>query len=167
MTAPKQVEVVAQRIGSIADSLHNKLRYFVLLGALACALLAFAAFDIDSSWWWNALKVIAFMVPALIWFLVILVLKQLIETPELVSQSLHREDGLVQSMKSGSLQKPSGLRGLYSSVRAFQQEEGFEAVFDSISGIGLIINPFFAFIAFFALAVLFLFILIAPFVLLF
>lgn len=167
MSASKQVEVVAQGIGSIADSLHRNLRYFVLLGALACALLAFTAFDIDSSWWWNALKVMVIMIPALIWLLVLMVLKQLVETPELVSQSLHSEDGFIQNLKNGSIEKPSGLRGLYSSVRAFQQEEGFEAVFDSISGIGLIINPLFAFIAFLAMAVLFLFILIAPFVLLF
>jgi hypothetical protein len=107
------------------------------------------------------------MIPSLIWLLVLLVLKQLKETPDLVSQSLRSEDGFVQGIKNGSLEKPIGLRSLYSSVRAFRQEEGFEAIFDSIAGIGLIINPFFAVIAFLALALLFLFILIAPFVLLF
>jgi hypothetical protein len=166
LSTSNRVIAVAERIGIIAESLHNKLRFFVLLGAGACMLLAFTAFDIDSPWWWNSVKVGMFMIPSFIWLLVLLVLKQLKETPELVSESLGGDDGLVQDLKSVSLDSPVGLRSLYSSVRAFRQEEGFEAVFDSISGIGLIINPLFAFIAFFAMAILFLFILIAPFVLL-
>jgi hypothetical protein len=95
------------------------------------------------------------------------VLNQLKEAPELVSQLINDDDGLVENVQSFSLQEPDGLRGLFSTVRAFRQEEGFDVVFDTISGVGLIINPFFAFLAFLAMSLLFLFILIAPFVLLF
>jgi hypothetical protein len=157
---------VAERIGSIADSTQRKCRYFVLIGAVASAVLAFYAFSIDSLWWWNALKMGVLLLPAIIWCVVLLVLNQLKEAPELISQLVNDDSGLVENIHNFSLKEPDGLRGLFSTVKAFKQEEGFEVVFDTISGIGLIINPFFAFLAFLAMTILFLFILIAPFVLL-
>lgn len=167
MSSLEKLLAVADRIGAIADGAQRKLRYFVFVGVLASSALAAIAFSIDSPWWWNTLKVGLLLLPAIIWCVVLLVLNQLKEAPELVSQLINDDDGLVENVQSFSLQEPDGLRGLFSTVRAFRQEEGFDVVFDTISGVGLIINPFFAFLAFLAMSLLFLFILIAPFVLLF
>lgn len=158
---------VADRIGAIADGAQRKLRYLVLIGTIASMSLATIAFSMDSPWWWNCLKVGLLLLPAFVWCVVLLVLNQLKEAPELVSQLVNDDNGLVENIQNFSLKEPDGLRGLFSTVRAFRQEEGFDVVFDTISGVGLIINPFFAFLAFFAMAILFVFILIAPFVMLF
>lgn len=167
MSSVDNIIAVADRIGSIAESIHNKLRYFVVLGILASSVLAYYVFDGDSSWWWNTLKVGVLLAPAFIWLMVLLALRQLREAPELVSKLVNDDDGLFENINSFSLKEPSGLKGLVSTVRAFRQEDGLGAVFDTISGVGLMVNPFFLFLSFFALVVLFMFILIAPFVLLF
>ena len=158
---------MAERIGRIADGIQAKLRWFVLIACLASAVLAVSVFSVDSSWWWNCLKIGVLSLPVMIWLLVLVVLNQLKAAPELVSELINDDNGVFENMNNFSLKEPDGLRGLLSTVKAFRQEDGFDTVFDTISGVGLIVNPFFVFLAFVAILVLFLFILIAPFVLLF
>lgn len=172
MTSLDRVVSVAERVGSIADGIQAKLRWFVLIAGMASSLLAIMAFNIDGSWWWNAIKVGLLLLPSLIWLLILLVLNQLKQAPELVSELVNDDNGVFENMDSFSLKEPDGLRGLFSTVKAFRQEDGFDTVFDTIGGIGLIVNPFFALLAFISIVILFLFILflfilIAPFVLLF
>lgn len=167
MPAKENIIKVSNRIGGIADSVQRKLKVFVFVGVVASAILAFKVFNIDAVWWWNIVKLSVVFLPALVWLMVLFVLNQLSEAPDLVSTLINDDDGLFENINSFSVKEPNGLRGLVSTLRAFRQEEGFETVFDTISGIGLMVNPVFALFAFFTLAILFMFILIAPLVLLF
>ena len=171
MSSKSNILSVAISIAEFADRAQNRLRWFVLVGGIACVALAITVFNPESTWWWNAFKVGVLMLPALIWVVVLWAFSQLTQAPELVSELITGDEDFIESQNrfsvNSSAGRPIGLRSLFSAVRAFQQEEGFETVFDAISGISLIVNPFFALLAFLAMAVLFLFILIAPFIVLF
>lgn len=158
---------VINRIAKIAASLQKKLVILIAVGAVATSILAFKAFDMDSVWWWNVLKMSILFFPALIWAGVIWVLNQLQEAPEIVSSLLKKDSQVLASASNVNIKKPTGLIGLITTIRSIKNHEGLEFVFDAIAGVGLLVNPVFAVVSFFSLIVLFFFIVIAPWMLLF
>jgi len=155
------------RVGEIATSLQSKLTWFLGIGVVATLMLAWEIYSSDSALWWNVLKCGLVSLPALIWVFVWLVLNQLREAPALVAELTSDDDGVFNNLQELSVRKPSGLRGLFSTLAAFQREDGFEIVFETIGGLSLIANPLFAIVAFISMAALGMLILIAPLILLF
>ena len=167
MSSVERLTLVVNKIGEIANGLQRKLSYFVVLGLVASLALAWKAFTPESVFWWNALKCGVLLLPSLVWVIVWFVLDQLREAPNLVAELSHDENGVLANLGDFSLKEPEGLRGVFSTIKEFRKEEGFEVVFDTISGVALIANPLFAILAFLSMAVLMVLILITPFVLLF
>jgi hypothetical protein len=167
MSANEELFRVVNKIGEVANAIEVKIRYFVMLGIVASSALSWTVFSVESAVWWNVLKVSMISMPALIWLLIWYVLGQLREAPELLAQLMHDEGGDLANINSFSVKEPDGLRGLLSAVREFQREDGLEIVFDTISGVTLISNPFFVLLGFLSMAALSILILIAPLLLLF
>lgn len=169
MSASTKEKVIAlvNRIGEIASKLLAKITWFVVAGLIASVGLAWELYSSDSALWWNIIKCGFVALPALIWAFVWFVLSQLRDAPELVANLAQDEDGVFSNLDEFSIKEPNGLRGVFSTLSAFSKEDGLSVIFDTIGGITLIANPVFAIIAFVAMAILFLLILIAPFVLLF
>ena len=166
MSSVEQLTRVVNKIGEIATGLQQKLSYFVVIGLTASLVLAWKAFNPESALWWNTVKCGLLFLPSLIWVIVWFVLDQLREAPELVAELSADEDGVIANFGDFSLNEPEGLRGVFSTIKEFRKEDGFDVVFDTISCIGLIANPLFAVLAFFCAVVLVMWILIAPFLLL-
>jgi hypothetical protein len=155
------------RIGEVADGLASKVKWFALIGLAASAGLAIKLYSAESALWWNVIKCGVVSLPALIWLFVWFVLEQLREGPDKLAElSQGGADELYQQLKT-SVSEPSGLRGLYSTVKALRQADGVGAIFDTIGGIGLMVNPLFALLALIAMLLLILMMLIAPLVWLF
>jgi len=148
MNAKEQLTRVVDKIGDIANGLQSKLRCFVVVGLAASLALAWKVFSFDSTVWWNLLKCGAVLLPSLIWVLVWFVLNQLRDAPTLVSELAADENGVLANLNEFSLKEPNGLRGVFSTVRAFRKEDGLEVIFDAVSGVALIANPLFAVLAF-------------------
>ena len=166
LTAKARVVSLVSRIGEIAEGALAKITWFVVVGVLASGGIAWKLYSPDSALWWNLIKCSFVLLPALIWALVWFVLSQLRAAPELVAELAEDDDGLFSNLDKFSLQEPNGLRGVASTLKEFRKEDGLSVIFDTIGGITLIANPLFAMLALLAMVVLFLLILIAPFVLL-
>ncbi len=136
-----------ERIAGIAHSLQRKLGWFLLFALLALVILALDLVALDASWWWNSLVLAVLAVPWLVWGFIWIVLGQLQDAPDLASNILKDQDGVLANLDDFNIREPNGLRGLASTIKQFRQHDGFETVFDTISGIGLLINPVFLIVA--------------------
>lgn len=162
-----QLSELLEQIAEIADGAQQTIRYLVIVGVLATAYLGWTLYTPDGALWWNVTKCGLLALPSLIWLFVWGVLSQLKQAPELVTDLVSQEDGLFQNLSGLSIDKKQGVRSLFSTLKAFKQEEGLEVVFDTIGGVTLLANPFFAILAFFAAMALVAIILVVPFVLIF
>lgn len=167
MTVGDKQASLLNRIAKIAASLQSKLTWFLRLGGLATLILVWEVYSHDAPIWWNVMKCGFVSLPALVWGFVWLVLNQLREAPALVSELAADDDGVFANLDELSLRQANGLRGLFNTLAAFRREDGFEVVFETISGVSLIANPLFAIVAIVAMGVLALLIFIAPLLLLF
>jgi len=166
-SAKARVIALVSRIGEIAEGALAKITWFVIAGLVASAGLGWKLYSADSALWWNIVKCTLVILPALIWALVWFVLSQLRDAPKLVASLAEDDDGVFSNLDQFSLKEPSGLRGVASSLNEFRKEDGLSVIFDTVGGITLIANPLFVLVAFLAMIILFLLILIAPIVLLF
>lgn len=166
---PIQAEITEafSRLAELAASLQRKLSWLLLVGMLASTYLAWAAYSQHSYLWWNIAKCLTILMPALIWLIVWAILGQLREAPELAASLASEEDGLLANLHTVSLSDKRGMRGLFGTLRAFRQQEGLSIVLDTVGSVGMLANPLFAILAFIMLVILFIFILIAPILLLF
>jgi len=155
---------VIDQIAEIADSVHAKLTFFLVMGLLASFLLAWKVSSSESAIWWNSIKCSLVLMPATVWVFAWFVLKQLRDAPKHVAEFMDGELGVVVQLRD--FKEPMGLRGLFTSIQELRKEDSLEAVFDTISGIALIANPVFGVLALLSLAVLSLLIVITPFVML-
>lgn len=162
-----KIVVIAERIGSIADSLVRKITWVVVLGVLSTLYLAWSLYSAESALWWNIIKCSVVALPALLWSFVWLVLSELREAPSKVAGLMKADNELVMSLKSVSVGESSGFRGLFSTLNALRKEEGLSAIFDTIGGITLLANPLFALLALIMLGLLILLILLAATLLVF
>lgn len=156
-----------ERIARIAEGAQRWVLYLVLFGLLVSAYLAWSAYSANSALWWNIVKCSLLMLPALLWLFIYSILTELREAPATVAGLVNGEDGVLQNLSEFSFSKPQSLSGVFSIVRAFRRQEGLGVLFEAVSGITLIANPFFAVLAFLAFVVLVCFVFIVPFVLIF
>lgn len=164
-----QAEIVEafDALAELATSLQRKLSWLLGVGMLASASLAWAAYSQHSYLWWNITKCMPLLLPVLIWLIIWVILGQLREAPELAASLASEGDGVLANLQSVSLSDKRGLRGLFGTLRAFRQQQGLSVVLDTVGSVGMLANPVFAILAFIMLVILFVFILIAPILLLF
>lgn len=162
-----QVRQLLEQVADVADSTQKTVRYLVVTGVLATVFLAWKLYTPGGLLWWNLLKCGLLALPSLIWLFVWGVLSQLKQAPELVTELVSQEDGLFQNLSALSMAKKQGLSSLFSTLRAFKQEEGLEVVFDTIGGVTILANPLFAILALLSAFALVGLILLVPFVLMF
>ena len=165
MQARSDITDFFEQIANVAQSAQRKVSYLLGVGVLATAYLGFELVTPESSFWWNIVKVLLVSIPVLIWWFVWSILGGLTKAPAAVAHLASGESELVPQLKS--INKPGTLRGLFSAVRAFRREEGFGVLFEAVSGIGITANPLFAIMAFVALPLLLMLVLIAIVVLIF
>ena len=167
MSKQKDILESFERIASIAESAQRWVLYLLSFGILVSAYIAYSAYSHDSALWWNIVKCSLILLPAVLWCFIYSILAELREAPQTVASLVHGEDSLLQNLSELSVSKPKGLLGVFSIVRAFRRQEGLSVLFEAVSGIALIANPFFAFMALLSLLVLVCFVFIMPFVLIF
>ena len=165
---PIQAEIVEafNALAELGASLQRKLSWLLGVGMLASASLAWAAYSQHSYLWWNIAKCMTILLPVLIWLIVWVILGQLREAPELAASLASEDDGVLANLQAMNLRDKRSLRGLFGTLRTFRQQEGLSVVLDTIGSVGMLANPLFAILAFIMLVILFIFILIAPILLL-
>ena len=147
MAIPPEISKVIEQIAETARGAQRGIRYFLFAGLSASAYIAWQVYAVDSPIWWNILKCGLVLAPAMIWVFLWLVLLQLQEAPELVSELAHQPEGLFNNLHELSLTQTKGLRGIFNSLKAFRQEEGLSVILETIAGISLLANPLFAIVA--------------------
>ena len=166
MQTSRELGRVADKLGSIANALQVKLFYFFGFGLIASLALAWKVFSVESALWWNLLKCGLILMPVLICLAVWFGLSQLREAQNLIAQLLDDENRELANITDFNVKEPTGLRGVFTAIRAFREHQGLERVFDTLSGVALIANPLFVILAFLSMAMLSILILVAPFILL-
>jgi hypothetical protein len=156
-----------ERLPNVASRLQRKLRWLIGTGLAASAVLAWLAFDIDSATGWNAVKCGLIMLPSLVWVLIWSILGQLKEAPKLAGALASRDDSLFQNIQKSGFSDSVNVRSIFSTLRAFRQEEGLGVVVDTIGNVTLLANPLFAIFAFIMMTIMIIFIVISPIILLF
>lgn len=162
----QELEEVIQGAANIAGSVNRKIGVFALIGLLASASIAWLFYSPDSSLGWNVVKCGIVMLPAVVIGIIWQTLAKVADAPNQLAE-LSSADGLVSNLKAIGLKKPDSIRGLISTVRSIRNEESLGSVAEALGGIALLANPAFLFVAFMSLAILFVLIIVAPFVLIF
>lgn len=155
-----------ERIAAAANSLQRKLSWLLGTGLACSGILAWQAFSPESTLWWNIVKCGFLMLPALLWLFVWSMLGQLREAPALASTLADREDSIFNNIKESGLSEAVSVRSIFSTLKAFRQEEGLSVVLDTIGNVSLLANPLFVIIALIMMVIMFFFILMTPFFLL-
>ncbi len=147
MSVVGSILTLFERIGSLAEVLHHRLSYLLSSAAIACAYLVVKVYSVDSVWWWNLIKCSAFVLPILIWGTVWFVLGQLRDAPEAASNLVAGKEGVLQHFSALKAEQATGVKSAYSTLKMLSKQDGLEEVIDTISGVGLLISPVFAFMA--------------------
>lgn len=147
MSVIDHIVAVFERLGSLADGLRRRLSYLLGVAALACAYLAVKVYSVDSALWWNVIKCGVFILPVVIWGVIWFVLGQLRDAPETASSLVEGKDEILQHFSNLNAGEVKGVKGAYGTLKMLSQQDGLEDVMDTISGVSLLINPFFALLA--------------------
>ena len=134
-------------VGRVAETLLKRVRILILLAFLSVIFIAFQLYSPESPWWWNTLKCLIPALPVTIWGAVYLILSQIREAPIVARELIADEDGLVSNLSNLDLQQVSNLRGAVSTLKTLRDQEGLEEVMETISGVGVLINPLFFLLA--------------------
>ena len=156
------------KAAAIAQAIKGKIVWFVLLGLLASAYLSYLLYTPESEFWWNICKAVLVFLPVLIWLLLIYLLTQIQQVPELVKVLSYQKDNamsVVQDFVGG--EKGFKFRNLFSLIRSVESQDGFDEVMEATAGITLLVNPFFMLLTFIAGVLIFALILVAILILLF
>lgn len=167
MAIQSEVIEFLERLANVANGVQRKLSWLIGLGLVSSAVLAWQAYGLDSATWWNVVKCGLIMLPSLVWALVWNILGQLKEAPELAGTLASRDDSLFQNIQKSSFSDAISVRSIFSTLRAFRQEEGLGVVLDTIGNVTLLANPLFAIFAFIMMTIMIIFIVISPIILLF
>ena len=149
----EQVIAVVKRIAAIAGTTQNFLTYILGVGALATFYLMWLAYSADSTIWWNIVKGLLLIWPVSILGFTWTVLGQLHEVPEAVGKLNQDTQTAYAGIKEVKIREPKGLRGMFSVLNAFRREGSLGTVFDTVSGITLLLNPLFLFVGFLSLVI--------------
>ncbi len=167
MDIKQEIAEFLDRLATFAAAVQKTLAWFLTLTGFASLLMAWQAYSPDASIAWNLLLCGLVLLPLLVWLLIWSLLSQLREAPEMVSD-LAEDNGLsIASLRAHAANKKPGLISLFSTIRELRNNDAFETVTDAVGSITLLANPLFMIVAFIMLVLLFLLLIIAPFVVLF
>ena len=166
MTIQSELCETLNAIADVAESVKRKLGWFLAIGLVASAGMAFQAYSPTSALWWNVFKCGFILLPSLIIAFIWNALGQLKEAPELAASLASNEDGLIGTLQSSGLSRSSGVTGLFGTLRAFRKEQGLGVVLDTIGNVTLLANPLVALISIVMIVILVLMIIVAPLLLL-
>ena len=142
----------------------------MVASGIASLYLAGLLFALESSIWWNTVKVIAVLIPAILWAFLWFMLAQLQSLPEHVKSLSVSNDTDPNNLLSGLQQTAKESRGIFRVIRLLWQvksHEGMAAVIESVGGLGLLLNPLFLIVMGVTGIILLLFILLAILLLVF
>lgn len=151
MSAVDHIVGAFERVGSVADGIQRGLGYFLILSASASFYLAYQAYSFDSAVWWNVIKCVVLCLPALVLMLVWFVLGQLRDSPETVKTLIQDKDRVFQHFSDMNLDEAKSTKGAYRTLKTLAQQDGLEEVMETVSGVGLLLNPLFFVISIFAI----------------
>ena len=147
MSIFESVIVVFDRIGGIAETVFKRVRILLLLALLAAIYLASQFYAPESPWWWNLVKFIGPVFPVLVWGFVLTLLSQIKQAPDVARELISDDDGLLHNLADLDLKQVSSLRGAYTTLKRIRGEESLGEVMETISGVGVLLNPFFLVLA--------------------
>ncbi|MCH2189415.1 MAG: hypothetical protein MK188_00630 [Gammaproteobacteria bacterium] len=143
MDVIEHIVSVFEHIASVAESVLKSVRIILFFAGLALIYIASQFYSSESSWWWNIIKCGIPAIPVIVWGIVYSLLNQVKEVPETAREVVIDEDGLLKNLSELDIQQVSSIRGAYSTLKSFRHQEGLEEVMETISGVGILINPFF------------------------
>lgn len=137
-------------VANIAASMQKTVFYWLLLGLVSVALLAWQWLDFTSNIVWLTVQALVLIVPLLVWFFFYTVISQLTELPELVQQT--KADGLallagVKQAKQSKQPKaqPTGMFGrLWQLIKLLRHGDNVFVIIEAVKGVALLVNPLFA-----------------------
>ena len=147
MSIFESVIVVFDRIGGIAETVFKRVRILLLFALLAAIYLASQLYALESPWWWNLVKILAPVFPVLVWGFVLALLNQIKQAPGVARELISDDDGLLHNLADLDLKQVSSLRGAYTTLKRIRGEESLGEVMETISGVGVLLNPFFLVLA--------------------
>jgi len=156
-----------KRISSIAGGINGWLTYVLYVGAAATVYLMWLLFSIESVWWWNAIKCGLVSVPVLIVWFFWSILAQLSEVPESTDKFGKDSKQLYADIKQTDDPQMQGFRGMLRALNNYRKEGSLFVMFDTVSGIAMLVNPFFLVMVCLSFVMLFMFTLIALLIVLF
>lgn len=156
-----------ENLASYADAVQRKLLWPLGIGGLATVYWLWVTYSPESALWWNLTKSLFVALPMLVWGFIWILLGQLREAPTLAAKLTSRPDSMLANLNTSNFKQKVGIRGLFSTLKAFREEEGLDIVLDTIGSVTLIINPIFALLASIMMVLLFMLILITPLALIF
>lgn len=143
--AQRQLITVVKRIASIAGATQHALSYFLGVGGVATLYLIWQAYSPESGLWWNGLKCVLLVWPALLLVFVWIVLGDLSDVPESVAKLNQDTRTAYSGMKDVKIREPKGLRGMFRVLNTFRREGSLSVIFDTVGGVSLLLNPLFLF----------------------
>ena len=150
-----------ENVAKVAENVQRKLSYLLVFGVFATAYLGYELVSASMPLWWNIVKVVLVALPLLIWFFVWMVLGDLVQAPGTIAELASNESDLVPKLKSLNENRPKNLTGMFSAIRTLHDDEDLGVLFSSVASISIIANPLFAILAFIALPILLLVVLVA------
>lgn len=162
---PKLTELVT-RLSDQATKARRKLRWALLLGWLASAVIAAMVFSPEASVTRNATLCIAIAIPALVWLFIWFILGQLADLPSVIKE-FGQQHGLVDNIQQLRSAPASGVRGIYQTLKILRQAGGLSDVVEAVGGAALLVNPLFAVVALIAALIMVLMVPVAALLLIF
>ena len=139
--------VVFDRIGAIAETVFKRVRILLLFALVSTIYLASNLYAPESPWWWNLTKCLAPVFPVLVWGLVLALLNQIKQAPDVARELISDDDGILHNLADLDLKQVSSLRGAYTTLKRIRGEESLGEVMDTVSGVGILLNPLFLILA--------------------
>ena len=142
----QQAFAAVKRVAVIAGSTQRGLSYFLALGVVASLYLIWLAYSADSANWWNAVKALLLVWPSAILGFTWLTLGQIHEAPASMSKLNQDTKTAYQGIKDVKIREPKGIRGMLKVLYQFHREGSLTTIFETVGGIGLLLNPIFLFL---------------------
>ena len=173
MKITKEISELIDSIANQANSIRRKAFFYLAFGITSAFFIGWHWVNMDQQTVWIVVKVIILALPILIWFLFCHVTKQLIELPqafEMLEEAGQEGIALIQGLSHSSNtknQSKAGMSKIFQLVKMLRNPEIFEFVIDSVKGIAILMNPLLLFALLASSVVIFLYALIALFLLIF
>ena len=153
----QSIELWLDRVAAVAGAIKRLVRWIAITALLAFLALAVKFFDPINAGLGSYVLLGLLLIPTLICGFFYYTVSQLTEAPAefeaLLADESNSLDSVVKQFSNLDVKEPSGLFSLFSSVRQLKNSDGAEDLFDLLSGIALLSNPFFVMLVLASLAI--------------